>query len=408
MTPTDDELRALGKELPWERPDASRREAVRSALLVAAKDGAGTRAGRPWWLAGGGFVAGAAAAAIVVLLLTRRDVRPPDEASHADSHAASIEASAQANFEREVTTTAAGTDEIVHLHAGKVRLAVGALSTGDRVRVETGNAEVEGAGDYEVAVAGDTLREVSVRSGSAKITVSGEQSVFLAAGQTWTSPVVTAEEIKPNPDKAAPATATETGSGTATETGSGTATRTGAGTRSAGAAPASDPAAVAAADPAPAPAPVAVTAPAPASASGSDLGLAPASPPAPDTRHAAIERYFQAGYALLRANKPDEAARELAAAADLDPDDALAADARYFEGVALARAKRPAEAEHALIGFLDHAKTSLRRGRASILLGHLLADRGDTKSARAWFDAAATDPDPGVVAAARAGLAALP
>jgi TolA-binding protein len=130
-------------------------------------------------------------------------------------------------------------------------------------------------------------------------------------------------------------------------------------------------------------------------------------PPGTDTKHAAIEHYFQAGYALLRAGKADEAAKELAAAADVDPDDTLAVDARYFEGVALVKAHRPAEAERVLVAFLDRAKTSLRRGRASVMLARLLADRGDSKSARAWFESAAKDGDPEVARSARAGLDAL-
>jgi hypothetical protein len=58
--------------------------------------------------------------------------------------------------------------------------------------------------------------------------------------------------------------------------------------------------------------------------------------------------------------------------------------------------------------FLDHAHDSLRRGRASIALARLIAERGDAKSARAWFEAALADSDPEVVRAAQAGIAALP
>ena len=41
------------------------------------------------------------------------------------------------------------------------------------------------------------------------------------------------------------------------------------------------------------------------------------------------------------------------------------------------------------------------------MLGKLIAERGDAKSARAWFESALGDADPAVVAAARAGIAAL-
>jgi hypothetical protein len=60
-----------------------------------------------------------------------------------------------------------------------------------------------------------------------------------------------------------------------------------------------------------------------------------------------------------------------------------------------------------LVAFLDHAPMSLRRGRAAILLGKLLRDRGDAKSARAWFESALADGDPAIAAAAKAHLDAL-
>jgi TolA-binding protein len=120
------------------------------------------------------------------------------------------------------------------------------------------------------------------------------------------------------------------------------------------------------------------------------------------------EKHFRAGWQLLKAGKVAEAARELGAAADADSDDPLAADARYFQAVALTKAGRKTEAESALVAFLDHAKQSIRRGRATVMLARLIAERGDTKSARAWFETALHDADATVAAAAKAGLAALP
>jgi TolA-binding protein len=118
------------------------------------------------------------------------------------------------------------------------------------------------------------------------------------------------------------------------------------------------------------------------------------------------ERRFEAGWALLRAGKAKEAAIELAAAADAGDGD-LAADARYFQAVALVKSGQGADAERALVAFLDHAPHSLRRGRAAVMLGRLLADRGASGGARAWFESALQDPDAEVAAAARASLAAL-
>jgi TolA-binding protein len=132
-----------------------------------------------------------------------------------------------------------------------------------------------------------------------------------------------------------------------------------------------------------------------------------AEPPGAPSRPSELERRFEAGLALLRAGKSAEAARELLAAADAGGDDPLAADARYFAAVALTRAGRKTEAERALVAFLDHAPHSIRRGRAAVMLGRLIAERGDHASARAWFESALGDADASVVAAAKAGLAAL-
>ena len=119
-----------------------------------------------------------------------------------------------------------------------------------------------------------------------------------------------------------------------------------------------------------------------------------------------VEQHFQRGTQLLRDGKSAEAAAELGLAADTSVSDPLAVDARYFQAVALLKANRPADAEHAILAFLDHAPTSPRRGRASVMLGRLLATH-DQGSARAWFQAALSDADPTVVAAATAGLATL-
>jgi TolA-binding protein len=131
-------------------------------------------------------------------------------------------------------------------------------------------------------------------------------------------------------------------------------------------------------------------------------------PPATERdQPSATERHFQAGWTLLRGNHPREAALELGAAADAGGTDPLAADARYFQAVALVKAGQGADAERALLAFLDHAPRSIRRGRAAVMLGRLLAGRGDVKTARAWFDSALADPDPDVAAAARTGLSGL-
>jgi TolA-binding protein len=120
-----------------------------------------------------------------------------------------------------------------------------------------------------------------------------------------------------------------------------------------------------------------------------------------------LEHHFAAGMQLFKAGKDAEAAHELGTAADAPGNEALAADARYFQAVALTRASRKAEAEAALLAFLDHAPHSMRRGRAEVMLARLIADRGDSSSAKRWFELATRDADPAIVAAAKAGLAKL-
>ena len=120
-----------------------------------------------------------------------------------------------------------------------------------------------------------------------------------------------------------------------------------------------------------------------------------------------IEQRFQAGWTLLKQGKAKEAAIELGAAADAAPNDPLAVDARYFQAVAYVRAGQRADAERVLVAFLDRSPRSLRRGRAVVLLGRLLGERGDREAAKKWLESAVGDPDPAIAAAARAGLEAI-
>jgi TolA-binding protein len=435
MIEHDEPLRELGTQLPWDRPDAARRDAVRSSLLVEAAE----RAARPttrWYVIGGAFAAGALAAAAAVLMFLGTDERP------APVSAARIEASPAAQFARQVTRTPTGVDEVVRVRAGSLAMSVGAMRAGDHVRVATRNAEVEGEGNYNVVVVADELREVKVTEGRATIRVTGQQAVFLAAGQSWKTgaAVAHADLIGPEPPAPAPAPAAVPGAVPVPAP------------ASAAAAPASAAAAVSGAVPAPAPVPAPASAAAAAPASAAAAALASDSVPVPAAVPVAkkpvakfeprgvdapvpaghvetpatapvevapavepaqsgpkqVERHFQAGMALLKAGKSAEAARELLAAVDAGGDDPLAADARYFAATALTKAGRKTEAERALVSFIDRAPKSIRRGRAAVMLARLIAERGDGASARAWFETALGDADPSVVAAARAGIAALP
>jgi TolA-binding protein len=396
----DDGLRELGKQLPWHRPDPASRDAVREAVLAAAEREQ-VRGRARWATVFGAFGVGALAAAAAMLLVVRGEQHPAAPVTQVH---AQVEASSAADFERQVS----GDDEIVRVKSGKLRVAAD-----QHARIATGDAIVDGIGAYEVVVTGDRIREVDVRSGAIAVRVSGEQAVFLGAGSVWRAkPQVVAEdvvagdrgpapgigrepEVKPQGPAPAPAQVVrDTPSRRAAEH-LVPAARTEA--REASSPSAADAAA----------AEVRTSQPPEARTSQPEARTPPeATPevPAADPEHE-TESHFAAGWQLLKAGKPAEAARELAAAADAGG--SLANDARYFQGVALTRAGRKTEAEHTLVTFLDAAPRSLRRGRAAVMLARLIAERGDSKAARAWFESALQDPDQDVAAAARAGIAGL-
>ncbi len=401
-----DELRALAKQLDPSSPSESRVEIVRAQLLRAAVEDRHEVATR-WPFVVGGFTAGAlaAAAAAMVVMHSGHPATSPVARGSGELRA-QIEASSAADFERQVTHGAKGTDEIVRLHTGRISLAVDDLPSGDHVRVAAKNGEIEGSGLYEVAVVDDAIQEVIVKEGGASVRIIGQQNVFLAAGQAWKAPVVTADvtlHATPTPPTIAPLATPST---------------------------ATPPTTVAPIVRAPShratemirtPTPHTILAPSPVETKPSvpplqtmadaSPGEAPAAESTqiakPEKKTTALEQHFASGWQLLRAGKDAEAARELAAAADAGGDDPLAGDARYFQAIALTKAGRKTEAEHALVAFLDRSPHALRRGRAAVMLGRLIAERGDSTTAKTWFESASRDPDPTVATAARAELSKL-
>ncbi|HET7499513.1 MAG TPA: hypothetical protein VFK02_00865 [Kofleriaceae bacterium] len=449
---TDDPLRKLAQQLPWDRPDAARREAVRASLLLAAEDMPPRRSRRGLALTTA-FTAGALAAAAIALVVVRRERPAPPTPQRAAAPRAQLTASPAAELAHSVTATPTGSEEVVRVHAGTVRVVAPATAVTDPIRVQTRDAAVEGAGEYEVVVARDLLASVTVRSGSARVVVTGRtQPVFLAAGQTWRAEVITAELIGPDAgltsvDGAPPepaATQPANPAPTPDAPREPEAARPASRPASAGSIPEvrvahgerRDPPEKAARAGVPSSPRVEPPATEPPATPSSRVDLEPGAPelpaavraapgsPSPDVPRAIAtidratsaarprvlsetERHFQAGWALLKAGKPRDAAIELGVAADSGDREPLAVDARYFQAVALARSGAAASAERALVAFLDRAPSSLRRGRASVMLARLIAARGDAASARAWFESALRDPDPEVAAAARTGLDAL-
>jgi len=400
-----DELAALAKQVDLPAPDEPRIELMRASLLrAAAEDRREPRA--RWPFVAGGFTAGAFAAAAAAMVVLHVGHSTP-AVRNANEQRAQIEASSGADFERTVTHGAKGNDEIVRLHAGRISLAVAELPSGDRVRVAANNGEIEGAGSYEVAVVDDAIREVTVKEGNARVRLIGSQEVFLATGQVWKAPVITAELRPAAPAAATPVAHTPIATSAAPREAAPRLIRT------------PTPVAPHVETPIVRTSPITTDTVAKAPAVPELHTMADASPgetpPNAISQIAkvekkpvtALEQHFAAGWSLLRSGKAAEAARELAAAADAGGDDPLAGDARYFEAIALTKAGRKTEAEHALVAFMDRSPHAVRRGRAAVMIGRLIAERGDVATARTWFESATHDPDPNVVAAATAGLATL-
>ena len=417
-----DELAALAKQLDQPSPDMPRVELMRASLLRAAADDRREPKAR-WPLLAGGFGAGAFAAAATAMIALHHPAA-------IDQPRAQIEASTAADFDRTITRDASGTDEAVRLHAGRISLAVAELPSGDHVRVVARDGEIEGAGLYEVSVVDDAIKEVSVKRGTAHVRLVGQHEVFLATGQIWKAPIATAD-LSPNHDAVIADDVTRTQP---------PSKRAGNGDVARGATPSDKPVAnetrgatpdvkqsvrdVAPAAPIHTETPI-VRAPAMTDSSGSAAQpavpalhtMADASPgeTPPNAINqiaksekkpmTALEQHFATGWSLLRAGKSGEAARELALAAETGGDDPLAGDARYFEAIALTQAGRKTEAEHTLVEFMDRAPHAVRRGRAAVMLGRLIAERGDKATARTWFESATHDPDANVAAAAKAELA---
>ncbi|MCE9574648.1 MAG: hypothetical protein K8W52_15980, partial [Deltaproteobacteria bacterium] len=192
----DDELRDLGRALPWQRPDNDARELARARLIAVAAE-RGAPVARPMVPRALALAAIAtAAAAAIALYALRSGAR--DEHGDAAGVAvalppeAAVTATGSADFDHTATRGADGAvDEVVRLRAGRVRVL--ARGAADHVRVAASDGEVDGRGAFEIAVADGALREVSVERGTAVVRPRGQQAVFLAAGQTWRAPVVTAQ-----------------------------------------------------------------------------------------------------------------------------------------------------------------------------------------------------------------------
>ena len=147
----------------------------------------------------------------------------------------------------------------------------------------------------------------------------------------------------------------------------------------------------------------------PATTRKPQAALASASPAVPLPRFAnppsPAELAFSEGWQALRSDDYPGAAAAMRRASEAAPASALAADARYWEAVALARQGLQAKARLAMEEFLRRFPGSPRAGEVSAMLGWLLLDSHEWPAAERLFLAAESDRAPAVRESARKGLA---
>ncbi len=130
------------------------------------------------------------------------------------------------------------------------------------------------------------------------------------------------------------------------------------------------------------------------------------SPPPKPALAAPGEAEFRAGWTALKAGDPESAAASFEAARQAQGS-AVAEDASFWEGIALARAGQSRRAIVALRRFVTRYPSSSRAGEAAAKLGWLLYDAGELDAAARQFESAADNVVPKVKKSARDGLEAV-
>jgi TolA-binding protein len=362
---TDDQLDALARDLPPARVDAARLEDVRTALLAAAAE-VSPKPVRTFGRRSVVVVTGALAAAAAIAIWVAVDREAPE--------AARSRATLTPGADAELSQVAIPPDEIVHLRQGTLAVELAALGRGERFRVITSDAELEARlAHFVVAADHGTLQRIDVVRGELELRPRAGVTTTLRAGERWAAvPVETAAVPAPPVVAAVPAPAAPAPRDR----------------------PVRSPRESTAAPVAPSePVPPAIATPGP--------------PPAPAPPSAPGEAEFRTGWEALRTGDARRAAVAFAASHAAAGRGAVAEDARYWEGIALARAGQASEAIAAMRRFLAAHPASSRAGEASARLGWLQLDAGQLDGAERSFTAAAADRVPAVRRSASKGLEKL-
>jgi TolA-binding protein len=307
----------------------------------------------------------ALAAAAALIWIARRPAAGPEHAAidpaRVERHGTVVPLG-EARFE----LGAIAPDETVRVRDGVVRVTVTPLGAGERFRVIVDDAEIEVRGtELDVEVRADHIQSVACTSGVVEVRPSYAEAVLLEAGERWDAPKLAVEvpvapapvvepvAVQPEPEPAKPAKADPPRRAPKVQTSTGSATS-----------------------------PIKVPVDAPG------------------------EAEFRAGWASLKAGKPADAADSFAAARQAKGS-AVAEDASFWEGIALARAGKSSKAIAALRRFVSKYPSSSRAGEAAAKLGWLLHDAGDLDGAERYFKLASDDVVPKVRKSARDGLESI-
>ncbi len=423
------QLRSLALALPTEQPDAERRDAVRARLLYQAerlRQQLETEPpARP--AAGLGRRLGWAVAAAALLLLglwgIRAQQRQPGANPSLVAHGSAantgsvggtippaalpaieawVDGQGQARFHREQQATI----EVVQLHHGTVQVRVQPLPPGARFIVRVGESEVEVRGTlFTVTAENDRLQRVAVMHGLVEVRAARQPTTLLAAGQSWQA-AEPARASQPEP-VGSPSEARLT-------------PRAAAVVESRPARRLRGEATISAAPPRAAAQPL--TAPAPSTApakSAAPLAVAPVASAArtietktkePEPEAALVspaEKAFLAGFAALKQGRFVSAASDLDRAIALSPEGAIAEDARFWSGVAWARAGRSREAMASLRAFLAQHPRSTRQPEVAAALGWMLIRERKLDEAERVVRSAGAQRTPEVAESLRTAQAAI-
>jgi hypothetical protein len=371
--PADDELDALARTVPVPDRAADRIEQERTSVLAQAAAIVQRRRSSVVPVIAGVAAAFAAAAAVLIWVVVR-----PGAQAEPKEH---ITALGPAHFER----VAPWPDFVVRVDDGRVAIQVAKLERGERFRAVTSDAEIEVRGtQFTVAAEQGHVASVAVTEGRVEIRYHGEQSIFLAAGESWSPPrTVQRDVIEPGPPARPIIATTDLPSPTNPVT-----------------PPKSPPTPRVSGKPAPPPTKPAVSATAPLATVASDSS-ASESTPRPG------EAEFRAGVAALRSGDATSATKSFASACAAANGAALDEDACFWVGAAAKRAGDVATARDALTRFLSRFPASARAGEASALLGWILYDAGQLDAAKGRFDFAERDRVQKVKESAQRGLEAI-